>query len=126
MGLDSTTTNGMEICADTIQYIDFTTMPMNYKWRLFDDATHNDFEFCVNGNASPLLTLNNTTLTANIIPCGAISCTGLATKLTTPTVEGVFIGMDNSSAGGIQICSTTSQHTDFTYTSISYKKDDIC
>ena len=43
MGLDSDAAEGIDICADTNQYIDFTTMVKNYKGSLIYNATNNAF-----------------------------------------------------------------------------------
>jgi hypothetical protein len=59
MGLDSDAAGGLDICADTNQYIDFTTMRNNYIGRFIYNATNNDFKMHVNGNASASLTLTN-------------------------------------------------------------------
>ena len=62
----------------------------------------------VNGNASPSLTLNSTTLSTNVI-----ACTGTG-KPVAPTAAGVYIGLDTSTGGGIEICTGTIQYIDFT------------
>ena len=72
------------------------------------------FKMHVNGNASTSLTLKNSTLTTNAITCGAISCTGSSTKPTTPSVASVYVGVDNSAAGGMEICCSSSPYIDFT------------
>ena len=69
----------------------------------------------VNGNASPSLTLNSTTLSTNVI-----SCTGTG-KPTAPTAAGVYIGLATTAAAGIELCSTSSQYIDFTIASSDYK-----
>ena len=61
MGLDSGAAGGIDICADTNQYIVFTTMLKTYKGRLIYNVTNNDFKMHANGNASASLTLNNST-----------------------------------------------------------------
>ena len=43
MGLDSDAAGGIDICADTNQYMDFITMLNNYKGRLIYNATNNVF-----------------------------------------------------------------------------------
>ena len=43
------------------------------------------------------------------------------TKPTAPSVAGVYIGLDNAAAGGINICSSTSQYIDFASTGIDFK-----
>ena len=68
----------------------------------------------VNGNASASLTLNNSTLTTNAITCGPISCTGTGTKKLSPTVGGVYLGLDTSAAGEMEICCSSSPYIDFT------------
>ena len=67
----------------------------------------------VNGKASVYLTLNNSTLTTHATTCGAISCTGSSTKPTVPLTAGVYIGLDNAAAGGMNICVRTSAYIDF-------------
>ena len=42
MGLGSDAAGGIDICADTNQYMDFITMLNNYKGRLIYNATNND------------------------------------------------------------------------------------
>ena len=44
LGLDSDAAGGIDICADTNQYIDFTTMLNNYRGRLIYNATNNDLK----------------------------------------------------------------------------------
>ena len=75
----------------------------------------------VDGNASPSLPLNSSTLTTNNISCGAISCTGSITKPTLPTVVGVHIGLDTAAARGIEILASRAQYTDFTIINSDYK-----
>ena len=75
----------------------------------------------VNWNALASRALNNSTLTTNGITRGPISCTGSGTKPTTATVAGVYIGLDNAAAGGMEICSSASQYIDFASTNIDYK-----
>ena len=79
------------------------------------------FKLHVNGNASASLTSNNSTLTTNDITRGPIACTGSGTKATVPTAAGVYIGMDSAGAGGIEICASSSQYSDFTSTGIDHK-----
>ena len=43
MGLDSDAAGGIDLCADTHQYMDFITMLNNYKGRLMYNETNNDF-----------------------------------------------------------------------------------
>ena len=43
MGLGSDAASGIDICADTNQYIDFTTMIKTYKWSVIYNATNNNF-----------------------------------------------------------------------------------
>ena len=43
MGLDSDAAGGIDICADTPQYMDLITMLNNYIARLIFNATNNDF-----------------------------------------------------------------------------------
>jgi hypothetical protein len=86
----------------------------NYTGRLVHNATNNDSKMHVNGNSSASLTLNNSTQATTSLTCGAISCSGTTTKTTVPTAAGVYIGMDSSSSGGIEICSSTVQYIDFT------------
>ena len=115
MWLDSDAAGGIDICADTNQYMDFITMLNNYKRRLIYNATNNVFfKMNVNGNASDSLTLNNSTLTTNAITCGAISCTGSSKKPTVPSPAGVYIGLDNAAPGGINLCVSSSTYIDFT------------
>ena len=38
-----------------------------------------------------------------------------------PTVAGVYIGMVNSAAGGIEICSSSTQYIDFTIINSDYR-----
>ena len=59
MGLDSDAAGGIDICADTNHYIDFTTLLYNYKGRLIYNATNNEFKMKVNGNASASLIFND-------------------------------------------------------------------
>ena len=108
LGLDSNNDGGIDICADTNQYIDFTTLSNNYRGRLIYNTTNNDFKMHVNGSTTPSLTLNSTTLSTN-----AIACTGTG-KATAPTTAGVYIGLDTSAAGGIEICAGSLQYIDFT------------
>ena len=75
----------------------------------------------VNGNASASLTLNNSTLTTNAITCGPISCTGTGTKQLSPTAAGVYLGLDTSAAGGMEICCSSSPYIDFTTISNDFK-----
>ena len=44
MGLGSDAAGGIDICADTNQYIDCTTMLKTYKWSLIYNATNNNFQ----------------------------------------------------------------------------------
>ena len=44
LGLDSDAAGGIDICADTNQYIDFTTMLRTYKGRLTYNVTNNDLK----------------------------------------------------------------------------------
>ena len=53
--------------------------------------------------------------------CGAILFTGPITKLTTPTVVGVYIGMDTLAVGGIELCASSTSYIDFTMTSSDYR-----
>jgi hypothetical protein len=69
--------------------------------------------------------------TGNISTNGTITAvgnitgkTGLFTgtgKPTAPTAAGVYIGLDNTSAGGIEICSSFLQYIDFTVPSSDFK-----
>ena len=73
------------------------------------------------GHATPSLTFNSSTLTTNGITCGSILCTGTLVKATTPTVAGVYLGFANSAAGGIEICSSSTQYVVFTITNTDYR-----
>ena len=97
---------------------------MIQKGRLIYDTTNNDFVMHVHGNASPSLTLTNSTLTMNGITCSAILFIGSGAK-TTPTLVGVYIGMDSVAAGGIEICANSTQHIDFTLINSDYKRKDV-
>ena len=108
LGLDSNNDGGIDICADTNQYIDFTTLSNNYRGRLIYNNTNNDFKMHVNGSTTPSLTLNSTTLSTNVI-----ACTGIG-KPVAPTAAGVYIGLDSSTGGGIEICTGSAQYIDFT------------
>ena len=121
IGLDSIATGGIEIVTDTNQYIDFTTINSDYKGRITYSSTNNDFKMHVNGNASASLTLNNSTLTTNAITCGPISCTGTGTKQLSPTAAGVYLGLDTSAAGGMEICCSSSPYVDFKTISNDFK-----
>ena len=121
LGMDSDSAGGIDICADTNQYIDFTSMLSNFKWRLIYNVTNNDFKMHVNGNASASLTLNHTILTTSSITCGLISCTGSGTKPTKPSAAGVYLGLDSSAAGGMEICCSTSRYIDFTTIGTDFK-----
>ena len=83
--------------------------------------TRNVLNMRVHGNASPSLTLTDSTLAANGKACGAMSCAGSGTKTTTPTVAGVYIGMDNAATGGIEICASNTQSIDFTIMNSEYR-----
>ena len=119
--MDSDAAGGIDICADTNQYTDFTTMLSHFKWRLIDNVTNNDLKMHVNGSASASLTLNNTILTTNSITCGPISCTGSGTKPTQPSAAGVYLGLDSSAAGGMEICCSTLRYIDFTTIGTDFK-----
>ncbi len=69
----------------------------------------------VNGSATPSLTLNSTTLTTN-----SIACTG-TTSNTTPTVQGVFMGVTTDSYGNTDLCGTNGAYIDFTIPNNNYK-----
>ena len=70
---------------------------------------------------SASLTLNNSTLTTNAIACGAASCTVSSTKPTEPSVAGVYVGLDNATAGGMEICCSSSPYVDFTTINNEFK-----
>ena len=89
-------------------------MLSNYKRRLTYKVTNNDFKMHVNGNASASLTSNNSTLTTNSITCGPISCAGPGTKPTQPSTASMYVGLDNSTAVGMEICCSASPYIDFT------------
>ena len=122
IGLDSDAAGGIDICADANQYIDLTTMLSNYKRILIYNATNDDFQMQLNGNASASLTLTNSTLTTHATTRGPISRAGSGTQPTTPTVAGVCIGLDSAAVRGIEICSSSLQYIDFASTGIDYKK----
>ena len=65
MGLDSTTTGGIEICADTIQYIVFTTTNTDFKGRMIYNTTTNDLRMRANSNATASFILNSTSSVTN-------------------------------------------------------------
>ena len=102
------------MCRHQPIYIDFTTMLSNYKGRPIYNVTNNYFKMHVNGSASASLTLNCSTLTTNGITCGPISCTGSGTKPTQPSAASVYLGLDSSAAGGMEICCSTLPYIDFT------------
>ena len=79
------------------------------------------FKMHVNGNASASLTLSNSTLTTNAITCGPISCIGTSTKQLSPTAAGVYLGLDTSAAGGMEICCSSSPYVDFKTISNDFK-----
>ena len=127
LGLDSNAAGGIDICADTNQYIDFTTMTSNYRGRLIYKTTNNDFKMHVNGNTTPSLTLNSTTLSTNIITCSHIVTTGTARPIE-PSAIGAYLGCDG---GGnycaLELCSNafgginaTGCYIDFTTPSVDY------
>ena len=89
-------------------------MLSNYKRRLTYKVTNNDFKMHVNGNASASLTSNNSTLTTNSITCGPISCAGTSTKPTQPSTASMYVGLDNSTAVGLEICCSASPYIEFT------------
>ena len=60
MGLDSTAPGGIEICADTYQYIDSTTMSNDYRGRINYTTTNNDLKMYVNGSTTASFTCNST------------------------------------------------------------------
>ena len=69
--------------------------------------------------------------TGNMSTNGAITATGNITGKTglftgtgkpiAPTAAGVYIGLDTTTAGGIEICSSTQQYIDFTIPSSDFK-----
>ncbi|MFM7988139.1 MAG: hypothetical protein ACKPKO_53385, partial [Candidatus Fonsibacter sp.] len=60
MGLDSgSTAAGIEICASSLQYIDFTSPNVDYKGRIIYGWS-NDFRFQINSDATARMTLNST------------------------------------------------------------------
>ena len=63
-------------------------------------------------------------LTTNAITCGPISCTGTGTKQLSPTVAGVYLGLDTSAVGGMEICCSSSPYIDFTTISNDFKRND--
>ena len=99
LGLDSDAAGGIDICADTNQYIDFTTLNNNYRGRLIYNNTNNDFKMHVNGSTTPSLTLNSTSLSTNVITCSHIVTTGTARPII-PTTTGAYLGCD----GGGNFC----------------------
>ena len=114
MGLDSDAAGGTDVCADTNQYIHFTTLLKKYNWRPIYHVTNNDFKMQANWNASASLALKNSTLTTNSITCRAISCSGTTTKPTVQSVAGVYIGLHNVLAGAMDICCSSSPYIHFT------------
>ena len=50
-----------------------------------------------------------------------MSCAGSGTQTTTPTLVGVYIGMDHSAAGGLEICASSSHYLDFAIINTDYK-----
>ena len=86
---------------------------------------NNDFNMHVNRNASASLTLNNSILTTNSITCGPISCTGSVVKPTQPSVAGVYVGLDISAAGGMEICCSNLPYIDFTTVGTDFKARSI-
>ena len=79
------------------------------------------FKLHANWNAPASLTLHSSTRATNSITCGAISCSGTTTKPTAPSVAGVFIGLYNASAGGMEICSSSSPYIDFSNINNDFK-----
>ena len=65
MGLDSVATGGMEIVADTNQYIDFTTTNTDYKGRITYNTTANVLRMHVNSNTTASCVLDSTSLVVN-------------------------------------------------------------
>ncbi|MFM7979048.1 MAG: hypothetical protein ACKPKO_06990, partial [Candidatus Fonsibacter sp.] len=62
MGLDSgNTACGIEICASSLQYIDFTSPGVDFKGRIIYGWS-NDFQFQINSGATAKMTLNSTGL----------------------------------------------------------------
>ena len=62
IGLDSTSAGGIEICASSLQYIDFTIPLTDYKGRILYGSGSNEFKFAV-ASSSVKATLNTTGLT---------------------------------------------------------------
>ena len=79
------------------------------------------FKLHVIGKAPLSVTLTHSTVTANGISCSATPCAGSGTKLTTPSVVGVYIGMDNVAAGRIEICASSTQYMDFAIINSDYR-----
>ena len=65
MGLDSTAAGGVEICADTYQYIDDTTMTNKCKGRGLYDTPNNDLNTHAHGQLSSSFALISSPLTTN-------------------------------------------------------------
>ena len=65
IGLESTATRGIGICAGTSQYIDFTTICTGWRGKIVYNTTNNNRKWQVNLSSAPALTLNSTTLTTN-------------------------------------------------------------
>ncbi|MFM7988040.1 MAG: tail fiber domain-containing protein, partial [Candidatus Fonsibacter sp.] len=62
IGLDSASAGGIEICTDTLQYIDFFTPASDYRARIFYYNSSSDF---INASLTVNMTLNTTGLTVN-------------------------------------------------------------
>ena len=60
LGVDSSNTAaGIEICASTLQYIDFTAPGIDFKGRIIYGFGSNDFQFCINQSSFAKMSLNS-------------------------------------------------------------------
>ena len=109
MGVVTTETRRIEICANTNQYIDVQTTHNKCREETYTMQEGMTLIMHVNAKSTASFILHSSTLTTN-----AIGCQCANGKPTTPTTAGVHMGIDSASAGGLEICSSSIQYIDFT------------
>ena len=64
---------------------------------------------------------SNSITNVGSITCNTLACTGTGGTTSTPTRRGVYMGLDSTASGGIEICTDMNQYIDFTTMSNDYR-----
>ena len=65
------------------------------------------------GTLKPLDMTSNNITNVGSITCNTLACTGTGGTTSTPTSRGVYMGLDTTASGGIEICTHMNQYFDF-------------